>query len=201
GVLVLEVRAAIAVGRELVGHTRVGAGRALALPGPDLGRVELGERPVHGERRAAQRHPLLDLEALAYRSVVGVADLAMDGDPLVEARRIHDQLPDVLRRAVEVDRGRHRAHRAASSSSCSHSRSARSTAASNACRRTPKAGAASWRGSRSWSSDSMRGAMSPTSSPAIAEATTDASPVIVTSMPTRGRRTSMASAIRSTSSP
>ena len=43
--------------------------------------------------------------------------------------------------------------------------------------------------------------MSPTSSPAIAEATTDASPVIVTSMPTRGRRTSMASAIRSTSSP
>src|SRR5215217_4191108 len=200
-VLVLVAGAAVAVGVELVGDARVGAGRALALPRAQARGLELRQGPVHGERRAAQREPLLDVEALLQRPLVGGAQLAVDRDPVAEAPRIHDHGPDLLRAGRDVDGGADLAHRAASSSSRSQSRSARSTAASKECRRTPKAGAASWRGRRSYSSDSMSGVMRPTSSSAMAAATTDATPVIVTSMPTRGRRTSMASAIRSTSSP
>jgi len=103
-------------------------------------------------------------------------------------------------RRVDLDRRRHQRHLAATSSICSHSRRARSTAASKECNLTPKASAASWcRGSRSLSSDSMSGVMKPGSSAATAAATTDATGVRLKPSRIAGRRTSITSAIRSIS--
>src|SRR5918992_4518512 len=123
---------------------------------------------------------LLHLEPLARRTVVALVDPPVDRHPLVEVVRVEHRVIDALGRCLDLDRRRDQRHLAATSSISSHSRSARSTAASNPCNLTLNASAASaWRGSRSCSSDSISGPMKPGSSPATAAPTTDASGVSV----------------------
>src|SRR5215213_394471 len=199
-VLVLEVRpAAVAVG-ELVRRAGVGVCGTASLPrGGGVG-LELGELPLDLEVGAAQAQGLLHPVALVQLAAVDVVHLAVDRDPLVEAPGIEHGLEDLRARRVDVDRCRHQRHLAATSSVSSHSRSARSTAASNECNRIPNAAAAaSSRGSRSCSRPSISGSMRAGSSPATAAANCEAIGVSVKPSPSLGRPTIIDSAIRSMS--
>ena len=160
---VVEARALAAVERrQPVDDARVGAGRPPALPDRVVRRVDLRQRPLHLEVGAVQAERLLDL---------GSPRAAAPSSTCPSLRWIVTQsskwvgsmitLPDALGRAVDLDRGRDGAHRAASSSARSQSRSARSTAASKRVQADAEApAAASSRGSRSCSSDSISGAIS-----------------------------------------
>src|SRR5215217_6247868 len=165
----------------------------------ELGLV-LGELPLDLEVGAAQAQGLLHPVALVQLAAVDVVHLAVDRDPLVEAPGIEHGLEDLRARRVDVDRCRHQRHLAATSSVSSHSRSARSTAASNECNRIPNAAAAaSSRGSRSCSRPSISGSMRAGSSPATAAANCEAIGVSVKPSPSLGRPTIIDSAIRSMS--
>ena len=109
----------------------------------------LDERPVNVEADTAQMHLLIHPVADARRTCVRATQPAVDRDPVAQPVRVHDQFPHVLRRRVDVDGCRdeaHRfirpaltmdAHRAASGSTDSHSRSERSTADRRSAARLP----------------------------------------------------------------
>src|SRR4051794_5396144 len=156
----------------------------------------LGQRPVHFEVRAPQAQRLIQLEALVRLTLIGAVDLAVDRHPLVQALRVEHQVIDRLGRRGNVDLRSDFTHVA-----LSISRNALSTEAAKRCRRTPKVAAASpSRGSRSCSSDSISGSISPGSSSATAAARTEATGVRLNGRAIAGRWISITPAMRSSSS-
>src|SRR3954468_13511891 len=201
-ILVLEPGAPAVDVLQPVAGACVGAGRSTALPGRGVRALRLCQRPVHLEIGVAQTQCLVHHEALARRAVVHPVDPAVDGHPFVQPRRVEHHVIHLVRGRVDLDGRPHLAHLAATSSSVSNSRSARSTAAPKRCSLTPNAVAAvSSRGSRSCSSDSISGPISATSSPATAAATTEATGVSEKPRPRLGRPIIIEWAIHSTIAP
>src|SRR5664280_889152 len=206
-VAIVKTRAAVGFAQEVL-SMRARARRAATLPnGPRAG-VALDQLPVNVEADAAQMDPLLHLKAHAWRAVVCTHQLAVNRDPITQALGVHDHLPHVLARGIDLRGDGYQAHsqhtnqRAASGSDSSHSPSACSTAESNECNSTPNSAAAwSAAGSRSPLRLCISGNTSSGSSCAIAAATRAVTPVMLTPSPSDGRLTSIRSAIRSIISP
>src|SRR3954447_24221184 len=112
-VLVLEPRAAVAVLRQALDDARLGARRALALPARVARRVDLAQRPMHVEVDTAQAQPLVHAEPRPELAGVVVLHAAVDRHPFAALGGIHDELPHLLRRRVDVDGGRDGSHRRA----------------------------------------------------------------------------------------
>src|SRR3954447_9395938 len=123
---------------QAVARARIGTRRAFALPRGAVRSLSFGERPMHLEIGMAQAQCLIHVKALARLAGVSFVDLAVDGHPLVQAPWIEHQVIHPLRWSGDLDVRADLTHR----SCTSMSRSARSTAASKSCRRTPKAAAA-----------------------------------------------------------
>src|ERR1019366_9928236 len=114
-----------------------------ALPYGQLIRPALDEPPVNVKVDPSHVYPLAHLITDAWRTVVGVDEPAVNGDPVTETVGIHDHVPHVRGWCGDAGADGDDAHqRAAPRSKLSNSPSACSTAESNECSSTPRSSSA-----------------------------------------------------------
>src|SRR3954453_16558536 len=198
-----EVGAAVVRG-EVVCNLRLRAERALALPHGLVRAVGALDLPLQLELLPGHATALHQLRPL--REVTGrrLEQLLLDRHPVAEAVGVHQLRVDVLGRCIDVKLAFQLGHRAVSSSSRSHSRSACSTARSNGWPSMPSYTSrafASVRGSRSCSRLSMNGRTSSTGWPTIPATTALAVGVWETPSRIGMRPTPITSPIRSIIAP
>src|SRR4029077_17198342 len=102
-VAIVKARASV-LGLQDVFRAGTRASRTAALPHCPLAGPTVGQPPVNFEVDAAQMNLLINLIADARGAFVGVNELAVNRNPLVQALGVHDHLPNVLARGGYADR-------------------------------------------------------------------------------------------------
>jgi hypothetical protein len=111
-VAVIEARAAVGGFAQAVLGAGARAGRAAPLPDGEPGRLALHQSPMYVEANSSQMDLLVHPQAHPRRSLLAVAQPAVNGDPIAQPMWIHRHVPYLVGVGRDLDRGGDRAHSA-----------------------------------------------------------------------------------------